>query len=60
MFQEGERAARSILPHLRLGCLPEEELLGMPFGRECTFDIDTKEDLARAEEILASRGDIEA
>ena len=60
MFQEGERAARSILPHLRLGRLPEDELLGMPFGRECVFDIDTEEDLARAEEILASRGDFEA
>ncbi len=57
MFQKGERAARSILPHLRLGRLPEEELLGMPFGRECVFDIDTAEDLARAEEILAGRGD---
>ncbi len=60
MFHEGERAARSILPHLRLGSLPEEELLGMPFGRDCTFDIDTEEDLARAEEILASRGEFEA
>ena len=60
MLQQGERAARSILPHLRLAHLREDDLLGMPFGRECTFDIDTAEDLARAEEILASRGDGEA
>ncbi len=60
MLRQGERAAQSILPHLRLGRLSEDDLRGMPFGRECTFDIDTQEDLARAKEILASRGDLES
>ena len=57
VLREGEYAARSILPRLRLAHLSEDDLSGLPFGRECTFDIDTEEDLARAEEILASRGD---
>lgn len=60
MLSHGERAAQSILPHLRLRRLTETDLSGMPFGLQCTFDVDTEENLARAEEILAGRGDVEA
>ncbi|MFQ5920178.1 MAG: molybdenum cofactor guanylyltransferase [Thermoplasmata archaeon] len=60
LLGQGEKAAHSILPRLRLDRLAETDLATMPFGTQCTFDIDTREDLARAEEILAARGDVKA
>lgn len=60
LLRQGERAAQSIVPRLRLGRLTEADLAGMPFGRQSTFDVDTPEDLTRAEEILAARGEVGA
>jgi molybdopterin-guanine dinucleotide biosynthesis protein A len=60
LLRQGEKAAHTILPLLRLERLADTDLPGMPFGMHCTFDIDTQEDLARAEEILATRGDVVA
>ncbi len=49
---DGERAVRSILPYLRLVRLREEDLEGLPYGLHSAFDIDTPDDLARAEALL--------
>jgi molybdopterin-guanine dinucleotide biosynthesis protein A len=51
-LEEGERAVQSLLPHLRLARLTETDLVGVPYGLESTLDIDTPEDLARAEALL--------
>ncbi|MFQ5908618.1 MAG: molybdenum cofactor guanylyltransferase [Thermoplasmata archaeon] len=49
---KGERAAQALLPHLRLARLGEADLRGLPYGLQSTLDIDTLEDLARAEGLL--------
>ncbi|MFQ6012562.1 MAG: molybdenum cofactor guanylyltransferase [Thermoplasmata archaeon] len=49
---DGERAVRAILSHLRVARLTEEDLTGIPYGLHSIFDIDTPEDLARAEDLL--------
>ncbi len=53
---EGITAARNILPRLRLSYLEREALDRMPYGLQCVFDVDTPDDLRRAEEILLREG----
>ncbi len=48
----GDDAVMDVLALLSLSYLEEEDLARMPYGLNCVLDVDTPENLARAEELF--------
>ncbi len=54
VVEEGNQSMMELLPRLRLSYLEEETLREMPYGLSCILDVDSPEDLERAEAVLRS------